>query len=89
MDLPLRVQEVKHLLDLFYTQLEEFISSNFAETKDRQSKLHEFMTSNLQELTGVKDAVLGQEDKFSGLSQQLLQLQTAIEAGINLGSKVR
>lgn len=86
---PLDGHQVKDLLQSLYTKLEEVILSKFGETKDRQGETHEVMINGLRELTGVKDTVLTQEGRFLELSQQLLMLQTALEAGNMSGRKVR
>lgn len=66
---PIDVKSMKALLDILHQDL-----------KDRQIALDRLMTTNFQELTGVKSAVSEQTTILTGLSEQLLELRNGSDA---------
>jgi len=68
---PLDVETVKNLLGILHDNLNK-----------RQTELHDLMVSSFQELSGVKSELSEQKPLLTSLAEQLLGLQTGIDAVI-------
>jgi hypothetical protein len=68
---PLDVEAVRSLLNLLYDSLDK-----------QQTELHNLMKLSYKELSGVKSELSEQKPLLNGLAEQILGLQTGIDAAV-------